>query len=93
MDIELHRARIDRRKGKVTYQASLDSLPDGCFVEIGGSSYLVLGDTLLLWSPDGYLNKRHTPTDLIATILTPEPIVRCIRQGYKPEIHKSSVAL
>src|SRR5579884_2736415 len=34
IDLELHRARFDRRKGKITYRASLDSLPDGCFVQI-----------------------------------------------------------
>ena len=90
IDAELHRARIDRRKGKITYRASLNSLPDGCFVQIDCSSYLVLGDTLLLWSPEGYLEKCQRPNDLTVTILTPEPVVRCIRQGYRPEIHKSS---
>ena len=93
IDRELHRARIDRRKRKLTHEASLKSLPDGCFIQIEGSSYLVWGDTLLLWSPDGYMEKRQWPNNLTVTILTPEPIVRCIRQGYRPEIHKSSLAL
>src|ERR1700688_1868525 len=35
MDVELHPARIDRRK-KVTYEAALRSLPDGCFVQVEG---------------------------------------------------------
>jgi hypothetical protein len=76
LDRELHTARIDRRKGKMTYDASLNSLPDGCFVQIEGSNYLVLGETLLLWSPDGYLKKVHPPDALTVTVLTPEPIVR-----------------
>src|SRR5882672_787550 len=33
MDVELHPARIDMRK-KVTYEAALRSLPDGCFVQV-----------------------------------------------------------
>jgi hypothetical protein len=93
IDRELHGTRIDRRKGKITYQASLNSLPDGCFVQIEGSSYLVWGDTLLLWSPEGYQKRRHRPNDRTVTILTPEPVVRCIRQGYRPEIHNSALAL
>lgn len=93
IDHELHRARMDNRKEKVVYQAALSSLPDGCFVQIEDSSYLVWGDTLLLWSPEGYLKKASRPRDQTVTILTPEPIVRCLRQGYRPEIHKSSLAL
>ena len=93
IDMELHRARIDRQKQKVTYQASLNTLPDGCFVHIESSSYLVWGDALLLWSPEGYLKKQHRPNDLSVTILTPEPLVRCIGQGYKPEIHRSILTL
>jgi hypothetical protein len=93
IDREPHPTRIDRRKRKVTFQASLDSLPDGCFVQIDGSSYLVWDDALLLWSPAGYVEKRHRRDDLVVQVLTPEPIVRCIRQGYRPEIHKSSLAL
>jgi hypothetical protein len=93
IDRELHRSRIDRRKEKIAHQAALNSLPDGCFVQIESLSYLVRGDTLLLWSPQGYLKRRHRPNDLTVTILTPEPVVRCIRQGYQPEIHKSSLAL
>jgi hypothetical protein len=93
MDLELHRARIDRRKGKVSYQASLNSLPDGCFVQIDSSSYLVWAGALLLWSAGGYLEKRRRPEDQTVTILTPEPIVQCLRHGYRPEIHKSALAL
>jgi hypothetical protein len=93
IDAELHRARIDGRGRKVAYQALLGSLPDGCFVQIEGSSYLVSGDGLLLWSPEGYRSKRDRPGNLTATVLTPEPIVRCLRHGYRPEIHKSASML
>jgi hypothetical protein len=92
MDSELHPARISRRK-KVTYDAPMDSLPDGCFVQIDGRAYLVRGDALLLWTPEGYAG-RHAgrlarQKHSIASVLTPEPIVACMRHGYKPEIHDS----
>ena len=93
MDAELHRARIDRQKAKVCYRASLKSLPDGCSVRIEGARYLVWGDALLLWSAEGYIEKRRRPADLTATVLTPEPVVRCLRQGYRAEVHESAGAL
>jgi len=88
MDRELHPARIDRRQ-KVTYEAPMESLPDGCFVRIDGHPYLVWNDALLLCTPDGYTIRHVRPADTTATVLTPEPIVACFRQGYKPQIHNS----
>jgi len=93
IDAQLHRSRIDRVSGKVSYQSSLDSLPDGCFIRIEGSSCLVWGDMLLLWSPTGYLKKRLRPADATVTVLTPAPVVRCIRRGYSPVIHESALSL
>jgi hypothetical protein len=89
MDLELHPARIDRRK-KVTYEVALDSLPDGCFVQIQGSAYLVWRDALLLWTPEGSAGRDARPNDPIVMVLTPGPIVECFRQGYRPEIHETA---
>jgi hypothetical protein len=88
MDVELHPARIEKGK-KVTYEAALHSLPDGCFVQIDGCAYLVLSDALLLWTPEGYARRDARSKDSIVTVLTPEPIVGCFQQGYRPEIHDS----
>ena len=93
MDMELHPSRIDRTGGKVTYQAPLHSLPDGSFIRMDDSSYLVWDETLLLWSPEGYVKKCKRTNSVTVTVLTPEPLVRCIREGYRPEIHQSSLAL
>jgi hypothetical protein len=89
MDLALHPARIDKRK-KVTYKSALGSLPDGCFVQIQGSGYLVWRGALLLWTPKGYTRHDVRPKDSIVTVLTPEPIVECFRQGYRPEIHETA---
>ena len=89
MDIELHRARVDNRREKVTYSAAVLSLPDGCFVQVDGSAYLVWDNALLLWTPQGYTRRESRPDDLVAKVLTPQPVVDCFRQGYKPEVHAS----
>jgi len=89
IDAALHRARMDRLGAKLTYEARLESLPDGCFIEMQESSYLVWDDALLLWSPQGYLRRIHRPESVMVTVLTPAPAVECFRQGYKPAVHES----
>jgi hypothetical protein len=89
MDLALHPARIDGGK-KVTYQAAISSLPDGCFVQIKGRAYLVRGDALLLWTPEGYARRESRSADLRVTVLTPKPIVDCLRHGYRPEVRTSA---
>jgi hypothetical protein len=90
MDAELHKMRVRERRTKRTYETALDSLPNGCFVQIEGRAYLVWDDALLLWTPEGYASRIGKPKDLTATVLTPRPIVECFRIGYAPEIHKSA---
>jgi hypothetical protein len=90
MDAELHRSRMDRNGGKVTYEASLDSAPDGCFVAIDGSAYLVWGGSLLAWTPFGYAQRESRPMGKIVTVLTPAITVRCLRNGYVPGVHDSA---
>jgi hypothetical protein len=85
MDRELHAAR------KVTYEARLGSLPDGCFVEMDGHAYLVHERGLLLWTPDGYTERIRTAGDSMVRVLTPEPAVRCLQNGYKAQVHDSVI--
>jgi hypothetical protein len=92
MDAELHPSRIDRRGNKVTSEAELHSLPNGCFVAIAGSAYLVWDNALLLWAPEGYTRKDLRPDRSEVELLTPKPIVACFQAGYLPQIHPSSSA-
>jgi hypothetical protein len=87
MDLELHPERIEGGN-KVTFEATIDSLPDGCFVAIREQPYLVWGNTILFWTPEGYARREARPQELTVTVLTPEPIVACIRHGYKPGLLK-----
>ena len=86
IDAELHRYRIDSRKRKVTYEAKLNSLPNGCFVEISGSAYLVWNDALLAWRPECYGKRQQRPKRQMVTVLTPQPTVECFLQGYEPAV-------
>jgi hypothetical protein len=88
MDAVLHAARVDSRGGKVTFEAPLGSLPDGCYVEIEGGAWLLSGEWLLRWTAEGY-GTREARADSMVTVLTPLPTVECFRRGYRPEIHAS----
>jgi hypothetical protein len=89
MDLKLHPARLSQGR-KVTHSAMLDSLPDGCFVEIGRRAYLVRGESLLLWAPSGYTERVKRGDAEMVTVLTPSPIVQCFRKGYTPEVHATA---
>ena len=92
MDVQLHRARISGKREKVTYESSIDSLPDGCFIRLDGSIYLVQGQWLLLWSLEGYVKRIERHHGRVVAVLTPRPIVECLRRGYVPGVHQSSLA-
>ena len=89
MDFELHSARINRGK-KVTYQASLRSLPDGCFVEMQGSPYVLLDGSLSRWTPARYTRSQKLSGNPVMTVLTPAPAVECFRMGYQPHVHPTA---
>lgn len=92
MDVELHRARIGGKREKITHESSIDSLPDGCLIRIDGSVYLVQGQSLLLWSLQGYGKRIERHHGEVVSVLTPQPIVECLRRGYVPGVHESSLA-
>ena len=88
MDFELHSARTDADK-KVTHQALLPSLPNGCFVEIQGLPYLVLDGLVVRWTPAGYSGTQKLSGHPLVTVLTPAPVLECFRMGYNPHLHPS----
>ena len=89
IDAELHKARIGPRSVKRTCEAAMASLPNGCFVDIDGAAYLVWGDALYRWSPEGYVSREPRGDRAAVTVLTPAPIVECFRAGYMPQVHDS----
>jgi len=90
MDLAVHPARIASDGRKVTYQAPLTSLPNGTLIEFQDQPWLVLDDSLLLWTPVSYTRRLSRPPRVTVTVLTPAPIVACLRSGYIPATHESS---
>jgi hypothetical protein len=89
----LHVERLTADRRKRTISASLDQLPDGVLVTLeptAEQAFLVLGDSLLAWSPGGYQELRRRPNGESVIVLTPPSTVEAIRAGYAPEVHSSA---
>ena len=90
VDRALHDARIEpRRRMQVTFPAQLAELPEGSFVRIGGTAWLVHGSRVLRWSHFGY-DRAEPIRDLDVQVLTPAPIVEVLRTGYRPALHPTA---
>ncbi len=93
IDRVLHAERMDADESKATYREPLELLPDGTFVRQEGGLYLVRGNSLLEWSPSGYVGRRERRSGETAEVLTPWSMVACFRSGYVPGIHSSAALL
>lgn len=76
------------RGNKVTYQDNMLNLPNGTFIEIEQSFYLIWQGAKYLWSFEGYKEKSDIRNELV-TILTPQSFVDALAGGYTPEVHPS----
>jgi len=91
MDRRLHAARVTRTRRQVTHDAQAGSLPDGTFIGLEGTSWLVRGDGLRRFTPAGYAEVRARPTGTVI-VLTPFPTVAALKAGYRPKLHESAAS-
>ncbi|WP_075770191.1 hypothetical protein [Aerophototrophica crusticola] len=93
LDRLLHAARIDpATRQRRTWRADLSTLPPGTMVVRDGQpdTAWLLGPTgPCPWSPDGY-GPAQGFTGAV-TVLTPEPTVAALRQGYRPVLHPTAM--
>jgi hypothetical protein len=89
MDVVLHAERREGPFRKRTHAAAIESLPDGTYIVLDGRAWLVLGDGLLAWSPDRYVERRSRPSGP-ANVLTPASIVAVLAAGYRASVHPSA---
>lgn len=89
IDDALHAQRI-RQGEKTTFNARLEELPVGAIVERDGGAFLVGEKALHPWSFGGYGAALPMPDQTPVRVLTPQSMVRALRQGYRPQIHPTS---
>jgi hypothetical protein len=94
IDAQLQDERVDDTRAQRHHDAALDELPDGAFVLHDGAPHLVLGDSLLAWSPEGYAARAPRPAGGRARLITPPSLVAVLRTGWQslvPLVHPSAV--
>ena len=89
MDEVLHRERLYGRV-KRRHRRSIDGLPDGVFIALGGGAFALRGDTLLRWAPQGYAAGMPRPRRSKVNVLTPPAIIAVLSAGYRPRWHPSA---
>ncbi len=90
IDCTLHSARVTRSRQQIRHEAPCPSLPDGTFILYNDQPHLVQGPRLHPWTPAGYLPPVPRPKTRVI-VLTPEPLVHILRQGYSPTLHPSAL--
>jgi hypothetical protein len=86
IDDILHRERIKTDKSKVTFEADIRSLPDGCFVLLNDRPFLIFNGMLYRWSPFGYEKGVDLPDVEMLPVLTPKSVINVFRAGYVAQV-------
>jgi hypothetical protein len=92
MNRQLHAERIVRGTHRRRLHARpWRDLPDGVFVLAeDGTPGLVVDDSVVAWTRDGYGDRRARPRSQSATVITPPATVAVLRAGYPVQIHASA---
>lgn len=95
IDRALHHERLTTDRHKRMHAAMIDDLPDGtiCLLDDPHRPLLIIGESLLAWTPGGYTARVDRPRSRSVAVLTPPTIVRMLARGYAPALHDSAAAL
>ncbi|HEV2461150.1 MAG TPA: hypothetical protein VGS80_22595 [Ktedonobacterales bacterium] len=86
IDAVLHGDRLEGRgthQRKRTFQETIGKLPEGTCITLDGAAWLLWQESLLAWSPAGYVARRALPTTGRVEVLTPRALVAVLSAGYK----------
>jgi hypothetical protein len=93
MNAQLHQERIvpgtHRRR---FHDLPWADLPDGTFVLVEDSPAVVVGDTVVPWTHEGYVNPVPRPRTGTGTVITPPSTVAALRAGYPVQIDDSATS-
>ena len=85
---------MTRAADRIVWRSPIDALPDGSVViDADGIPRLVLDDRLLRFSFDGWTDPIARPTGRIASVLTPPTSVAALGNGYRPQLHDSTLSI
>ena len=84
------RAADAHGRAKRLHRRNIDELPDGAFAAFDGAAFGIRGDTLLHWTPEGYLAHEPRPHRIAVDVLTPPAILAVLSAGYEPRWHLSA---
>jgi hypothetical protein len=89
IDKILHAERLDG-EAKRLHRRKIAELPDGTTVVIDGGPFVLRGQHLLRWTPQGYTDKRPRARGRQIDVLTPPSILAVLSRGYRPSWHPSA---
>lgn len=90
VDAQLHGQRVSRGVQKITFEAQVDSLPEGTMIEVDGTAFLLHRGRRWRWSFMGYEPADPLPPATQVRVLTPKGVVQAYSAGYKPGVHVSA---
>ncbi|MEN3794186.1 hypothetical protein [Fulvimarina sp. MAC3] len=98
IDKTLHQARVhSRSREQIRFEADLGALPDGAMIMWENEPWLFWGRSLLRYTPEGYdavIEPRWSSAmPRRVTVLTPQPTVKALRNGFEPVVHPSATML
>ena len=91
MDRRLHEERIVRGTHRRRFHpARWPELPSGAFVRTEDGPALVLADSLVPWTVEGYRPARARPRTGTVEVITPPSTLAALAAGYRPQIDPSA---
>lgn len=87
INLELHGERIVRGSHRRRlHRLPWPDLPEGTFVLLDEGPAVVLGDSLGIWTREGYRDQRPRPKRGVTDTITPPSSIAALRAGYPVQI-------